>query len=61
LYLNSTKIGGIYDNTGNGEFYPHLNVDMSRCQYYNDGDGASIGLVGLFNYNFAFQTIDKFI
>jgi hypothetical protein len=34
---------------------------MSRCDYYNDGSGVPVALVGHFNYNFAFQTIDEFI
>ncbi|MDR0545340.1 MAG: hypothetical protein LBG49_00215 [Mycoplasmataceae bacterium] len=65
--MNSSRIVNpssgdvLYDNTNNSTWYPHLKVDMSRCDYYNDGSGVPVALVGHFNYNFAFQTIDEFI
>jgi hypothetical protein len=41
--------------------YPHISVDMSACDLYRDSEDI-VGFVrGIFNYNFAFQNIDKFI
>jgi hypothetical protein len=41
--------------------YPHISVDMSKCDKYRDSEDSIGGLRGIFNYNFAFQNIDNFI
>ncbi|MDR1234791.1 MAG: hypothetical protein LBJ97_01765 [Mycoplasmataceae bacterium] len=54
-------VNAIEGLTGRESMYPHISVDMSACDLYRDSEDI-VGFVrGIFNYNFAFQNIDKFI
>jgi hypothetical protein len=59
-YVSSTNFFG-FDNTSLSAYYPHVKVDMSRCNEYNDSFDDEAGAFGLFNYNFAFLNVDNFI
>jgi hypothetical protein len=47
--------------TGKEIMYPHISVDMSACDNYRDSEDTKSGIRGIFNYNFAFQNVDKFV
>ncbi|MDR1991383.1 MAG: hypothetical protein LBP70_01480 [Mycoplasmataceae bacterium] len=54
-------VNSVVGFTGREKMYPHISVDMSACDRYRDSEDTISGIRGIFNYNFAFQNIDKFI